>query len=259
MFTDNERQRFRRPVSPLKTSVSENNIPDGKADVETAPSVNRFKLYHRTSKPVYKRKPVESSTTDLDTAASVNRPTILHRHVTNSNNSSDAESHESSTIKVTRLHSRRGSKPHHDTTHDIDQDTAPSINRNNIQRRISKPGNGNSLLENESATDNENAPTTNRLKIRRRISKPENLNLAVEESKTEDQETSLSNRFKVRQKLAASSNVAIITRKSGHEDKDDDGYKVKILSFYSFFFLSLYQSVLNFMIRNFFFQVLKVA
>lgn len=225
MISDNERKRFRRPVLPLQSPVSENNIPYGKADLETAPSVNRFKLYHRTSKPFYKGKPVESSTSDLDTAASVNRPTVLHRHVSKTENASDAEPQETSTTKVTRLHSRRGSKPHHETAQESDQETAPSINRNNIQRRISKPNQGNSLLENDSTVDQENLPTTNRLKIRRRISKPENLNTAVEDSKPDDQESSLSNRFKVRQKLASSS-AAAINRKSGEEAKDDDGYKV---------------------------------
>lgn len=225
-LTDNERKRFRRPISSFtKAQTSENNILDGKVlpDLEASSTANRFKLYHRTSKPFYKSKTTESN--DLDTAASVNRPTALHRHVVKHNaNLTDIEAQET-VPKVTRLLSRRGPKPKPEAIQEVDQETSPSINRNNIQRRISKPSQGNSLLEGETS-DQENLSSTNRLKIRRRISKPENLNSATDEVKLEDQESSLSSRFKIRQKLNGLSSSSV-NRKSGEEPKDDDGYKVR--------------------------------
>lgn len=225
--TDHERKRFRRPISSLtKAQPSENNIPDGKAlpDMEASSTANRFKLYHRTSKPFYKSKTTESN--DLDTAASVNRLSALHRHAAKHDaNLTDTEPQET-VPKVTRLLTRRGPKPKPEAIQDVDQETSPSINRNNIQRRISKPSQGNSLLEGETNPDQENLSSTNRLKIRRRISKPENLNSATDEVKLEDQESSLSSRFKIRQKLNGLSSSSV-NRKSGEEPKDEDGYKVR--------------------------------
>jgi len=225
LFTDNERKRFRRPASSQKTPVSENNIPDAKSELETSPTVIRFKYLR---KPSNKSKFSISNGSDLETAASVNRPTVLHKHVVKSDNVSDSDqevSSSTSTIKMTRPQKRRGSKPNQDVGQEGDQEAASSINRQNIQRRISKPSQGNSLIENENTADQENLPTTNRLKIRRRISKPENLNSAAEETKSDDQDTSsLSSRFKVRQKLASSS----ASSSSGSSSLADssDGYKV---------------------------------
>lgn len=226
-LTDNERKRFRRPISSQKTPVSENNIPDEKTELETLPTVNRFK-YHR--KPSNKNKvSISVNGSDLETAASVNRPTVLHRHIAGKpDNASDNDQESSgSNVKVTRLHSRRGSKPNHEVAQDGDQETASSINRNNIQRRISKPSQGNSLIESESVSDQENLSTTNRLKIRRRISKPENLNSATDETKSDDQDSSLSSRFKVRQKLTS---TASSSSSSSSLADSSDGYKVSLAS-----------------------------
>lgn len=174
------------------------------------------------SKPHKKLSDLTHASVDLDGSASVNRPTILHRHVPKPDSVTDVEAQES-TQKVTRLNFQSRRKPSTEiNVQEPDQETSSSINRNNIQRRILKPNQGNSLLENENGA--EEATSTNRMKIRRRISKPDHVNSAADDSKVDDHDSAPS-RFKVRQKYNNSSASGLI-RKSGEDAKDSDGYKV---------------------------------
>lgn len=221
-ISDNDRKRFRRPsVAVSKSQIAENNIAQEKSsDIEASATVNRQKLYHRVPKPFKtKSSSFANGSGDLEISASVNRPTILHRHYPRPE-SGDVEAQES-TQKVTRLNFRR--KPTEISVQETDQETSPSINRNNIQRRILKPNQGNSLLENENAA--EETPSTSRMKIRRRISKPDHVNSASEDSKTDDHDSSAASRFKVRQKFTGLGATTAI-QKSGDDSKDSDGYKV---------------------------------
>lgn len=183
---------------------------------------NRSKLYHR-SKP-YKSKITGSfnASKDLEIAASVNRPTILHKYVSkieSTSLSTDIEAQESN-HKVTRLNFlNRRAKPS-ENIQESDQEASPSINRNNIQRRVSKPNQGN-LLDGENS-EQESSSTTNRMKIRRRISKPDRVNSATEDPKSDDHEFASSNRFKIKTKYNNSS----VGAKKPTDKKDNDGYKV---------------------------------
>ncbi len=247
-------------------------------------ATKRLKLYYRTSKPARDHSKASAAAVkianvnDLEPAASVNRQTAVVKlqrggHGSKYDNTNggggggddDDDDDDFETQESTQKIGGGNSRPQHnrrvkpsrpsdataaaasvnDNAAAADQEMSPSVLKNNLQRRVSKPNKGNFLPDNENAavvvataaastSDQENLSSTNRLKIRRRISKPENLNSAAtvvaEETKNVDSESSLANRFKFRQKLnttAAASNTINGGHKSAEEATDAGEYKVR--------------------------------